>query len=101
VGAIDSAKNSVIVGPKLDVYAPGLIAGEMNWLVPEIPHVAEAKIRHRKRSAPCRIIQEGNRIRVHFAEDQDAITPGQAVVLYSGDEVLGGGVIEEALYQIP
>jgi len=101
VVAIDTAKNSVIVGPKLDVYAPGLIAGEMNWLVPEIPHVAEAKIRHRKRSAPCRIIQEGNRIRVHFAEDQDAITPGQAVVLYSGDEVLGGGVIEEALYQIP
>jgi len=99
VVAIDAAGNSVIVGPKQDVYARGLVAGEMNWLTPERPREAEAKIRYRKRTSPCRIIPEEGRIRIHFAEDQDAITPGQAVVLYSGDEVLGGGVIEEVLHK--
>jgi len=97
VVAIDVASNSVIVGPKGDVYAPGLIAGEMNWLTPERPREAEAKIRHRKRSAPCRVFCENDLVRIYFTEDQDAITPGQAVVLYQGEEVLGGGVIEEAL----
>jgi len=94
---IDAAGNSVVVGEKQDVYAPGLVAGEMNWLTPERPQEAEAKIRHRKRTSSCRIVPEGDRIRLYFEEDQDAITPGQAVVLYQGDEVLGGGVIEEVL----
>ncbi len=97
VVAIDVAGNSVIVGEKQDVYASGLIAGELNWLTPTIPREAEAKIRYRKRSSPCRIVPEGERVRVVFTEAQDAITAGQAVVFYSGDEVLGGGVIEEAL----
>ncbi|OPY16968.1 MAG: tRNA-specific 2-thiouridylase MnmA [Syntrophus sp. PtaB.Bin075] len=98
VVAIDVAGNSVIVSGKEDVYAQGLVAGEMNWLTPERPQEAEARIRHRKRTCSCRIVPEGDRIRVYFAEDQDAVTPGQAVVLYQEDEVLGGGVIEEALH---
>lgn len=98
VVAIDVAGNSVIVGEKKDVYSPGLIAGDLNWLTPERPRKAEAKIRYRKRNSPCRIVYEGERIRLYFEEDQDAITPGQAVVLYQGDEVLCGGVIEEVLH---
>lgn len=98
VVAIDAPGNSVIVGEKQDVYASGLIAGELNWLTPEIPREAEAKIRYRKRTSPCRIVPEGERVRITFTEAQDAITAGQAVVLYSEDEVLGGGVIEEALH---
>ncbi|OPY15158.1 MAG: tRNA-specific 2-thiouridylase MnmA [Syntrophus sp. PtaB.Bin138] len=97
VVAIDAVRNSVIVGEKRDVYASALIAGDMNWLTPDRPREAEGKIRYRKRSSPCTIIHDGDRVRIHFSEDQDAITPGQAVVLYSGDEVLGGGVIEEVL----
>ncbi len=97
VVAIDAVHNSVIVGEKHDVFASALIAGEMNWLTPERPREAEAKIRYRKRTSPCRIVPEGDRIRISFSEAQDAITPGQAVVLYSEDEVLGGGVIEEVI----
>lgn len=101
VVAIDTASDSVIVGKREEVYAQGLIAGDLNWLTPDRPCQAEAKIRYRKRTTPCRIFPEGERIRMSFSEDQDAVTPGQSVVLYKGDEVLGGGVIEEALYFDP
>lgn len=55
------------------------------------------KIRHRKRAVPGRITPEGEGIRIDFAEPQEAVTPGQAVVLYRGDEVLGGGAIDAVL----
>jgi len=41
---------------------------------------------------------EGERLRIMFEEKQEAITPGQSVVLYDGDVVLGGGVIDEVIY---
>jgi len=60
--------------------------------------VAYGKLRYRKKEESCRVKVEGERLRIMFEEKQEAITPGQSVVLYDGDVVLGGGVIDEVIY---
>ncbi len=94
---IDAQKNQVIVGEKKALQAKGLIAGDINLLIDELPVEVEAKIRYRKKPAPCKISSEGKNLKVIFKETQESITPGQAVVLYAGDKVLGGGVIEKVI----
>ena len=94
---IDAVKNKVVVGEKKDLYSVGLIAGEVNLLTNDLPAEIEAKIRYRKKPARCSVQKEGDKLKVVFKEAQESITPGQAVVLYAGDEVLGGGVIEEVI----
>jgi tRNA-specific 2-thiouridylase len=94
---IDAAKNRVIAGSKNDLQSIGLIAGDLNLLTGNLPTEALAKIRYRKKAARCEVEKEGNKLRINFAEAQESITPGQAVVLYDGDEVLGGGVIEDVI----
>jgi len=97
VVSINVPGNRIVVGEKKDILARGLIAGEINILVRDWPPVVYGKIRYRKREARCSAVVEGDRLRVIFEETQEAVTPGQSVVLYDGDTVLGGGVIEEAL----
>jgi tRNA-specific 2-thiouridylase len=97
VAEIDARKNQVIVGEKKALQAKGLIAGDINLLTDELPIEVEAKIRYRKKPARCKISREGKNLKVIFKEPQESITPGQAVVLYAGDEVLGGGVIEKVI----
>ncbi|MGA2527256.1 MAG: tRNA 2-thiouridine(34) synthase MnmA [Smithellaceae bacterium] len=94
---IDARKNQVIVGEKKALQAKGLIAGNINLLTGELPIEVEAKIRYRKKPARCKISAEGENLKVIFKETQESITPGQAVVFYAGDEVLGGGVIEKVI----
>jgi Predicted tRNA(5-methylaminomethyl-2-thiouridylate) methyltransferase, contains the PP-loop ATPase domain len=94
---IDVEKNQVIVGEKKALQSKGLIAGDINLLTGELPIEVEAKIRYRKKPARCKISPEGENLKVIFKETQESITPGQAVVLYAGDEVLGGGVIEKVI----
>jgi tRNA-specific 2-thiouridylase len=94
---IDARKNQVIVGEKKALQAKGLIAGDINLLTDELPIEIEAKIRYRKKPARCKISREGKNLKVIFKETQESITPGQAVVFYTGDEVLGGGVIEKVI----
>jgi tRNA-uridine 2-sulfurtransferase len=97
---IDARKNQIIVGEKKALQAKGLIAGDINLLTDELPIEVEAKIRYRKKPARCKISPEGKNLKVIFKEPQESITPGQAVVLYAGDEVLGGGVIEEVIREV-
>ena len=94
---IDAIKNKVVVGKKNDLYSIGLIAGDINLLTTELPGEVEAKIRYRKKPAFCTVVREGEKLKITFKENQESITPGQAVVLYAGDRVLGGGVIEEVI----
>lgn len=94
---IAAQENRVIVGEKKDLQAAGLIANDINLLTDELPIEVEAKIRYRKKPARCKISKEGKNLKVIFKETQESITPGQAVVLYAGDEVLGGGVIEKVI----
>jgi tRNA-specific 2-thiouridylase len=91
--------SDVIVGTKDDLLAQALTASRVNWLI-EAPAGAvacEAKIRYRATAAPARVypLDEGN-VRVEFEAPQSAITPGQAVVFYDGDRVLGGAWIDAA-----
>jgi tRNA-specific 2-thiouridylase len=94
---IDAQKNQVIVDEKKALQAKGLIAGDINLLTGELPSEAEAKIRYRKKQAHCTVYREGEKLRIIFKENQESITPGQAIVLYAGDKVLGGGVIEKVI----
>ena len=98
VVSIDPDKNRIVVGEKKDLMAKGLIACDINMLAKSWPRQAYAKIRYRKKEAPCEVIHEGDRLRVLFVEEQEAITPGQSAVFYANDCVLGGGVIEEVLH---
>jgi tRNA-uridine 2-sulfurtransferase len=97
---IDATKNKVVVGQKKDLYSVGLIAGEVNLLTDDLPAEMEAKIRYRKKPACCNVVREGDKLKIIFNEPQESITPGQSVVLYDGDEVLGGGVIEEVIRNV-
>jgi tRNA-specific 2-thiouridylase len=96
--AIDAEKNEIVVGEKKDLLGRELIAGDLNLFQLDWPEVVQAKIRYRKKESPCRVVFGQGRARVVFEESQEAITPGQSVVFYDRDDVLGGGVIEEVIH---
>jgi tRNA-uridine 2-sulfurtransferase len=96
--SIDAGKNRIVVGEKQDLMARGLWAGDINRLAKSWPRQVYAKIRYRKKEALCEVTAEDGRMKVIFAEEQEAITPGQSVVFYDHDRVLGGGVIEEVFH---
>nr|WP_325191225.1 tRNA 2-thiouridine(34) synthase MnmA [uncultured Selenomonas sp.] len=96
--ALDAKQNHVVVGKSDDVYAAQLIATDMNWTMwHDLQSVREvrAKIRYGKCDAPARIMPHlRGRVLVQFSEPQRAVTPGQSIVFYEDDIVLGGGVID-------
>ncbi len=100
---INGAEGKVTVGANDDLLSQTLIARDLNWIaIDSLPANAsmrvQAKIRHRHEPAPAVIENAPNgELRVTFDEPQRAITPGQAVVFYDGDLVVGGGWIAEAV----
>jgi tRNA-uridine 2-sulfurtransferase len=91
--------HDVILGDRDELLASSLIAARVNWLIdpPQGPLTCQAKIRYRHEPADATVtLQPEAGARVDFATPQSAITPGQAVVFYDGNRVLGGGWIEEA-----
>ena len=100
VVGIEPDSRRVIVGEERHLYAGGLRAEEASWLIEPAVTIFEAtcKIRYRHQPVPCRVeLREGNRCEVFFHEQQKSVTPGQSVVFYRDDEVLGGGRIVSAL----
>lgn len=101
VCAKDMAKNTVTVGPNEALYATTLRADNWNWLpFPALtaPIQVKAKARYRHTEQPATVYpEEGGFARVVFDEPQRAMTPGQAVVLYDGDMVVGSGTICEIM----
>lgn len=93
----DVEKNQLKVGPKENLQAKGLLASNLNLLVSDLPEEARAKIRYLHQEAECKISKEGNFLKVIFKRKQEAVTPGQSVVFYDQEIVLGGGVIEEVI----
>lgn len=96
---IDRNRNAVIVGPEKYLFRKKCTVSHINWVVnPELqfPRTLKAKIRYRSKESPVTIfpIPDG-RADVHFEEPQRAITPGQAIVFYDEDRVIGGGWIED------
>lgn len=97
----DMEKNTVTVGPNEALFSSVLTATDCNWFpFPALtaPMRVTAKTRSRHAGAPAMVypLDDGG-IRVEFDQPQRAITPGQAVVLYDGDMVVGCGTIEKAL----
>jgi tRNA-uridine 2-sulfurtransferase len=105
---INGAEGKVTVGGNEDLLSRTLIARDLNWIAVDGLHVSganantpmrvTAKIRHRHEPAPALLENAPNgEVRVTFNDPQRAITPGQAVVFYQDDLVVGGGWIAEAL----
>ena len=101
VCAKDMKKNTVTVGSNDDLFHSALLADNWNWIsIPELsaPIRVTAKIRYRHVEQPATVYPEANGCaRVEFDAPQRAITPGQTVVLYDGDSVVGGGTIQKAI----
>ncbi len=97
---IDPERNAVIVGGREDVAREGLIASEVNFVsIPRLtdPLRVTAKIRYRHPEAEATVFPLGDgKVFVRFSKPQMAVTPGQSVVFYRKDVVIGGGIIEEA-----
>lgn len=98
----DLDENVLIVeqGEHERLFSRGLIARDINWIAGEPPKQREctAKFRYRQPDQAVRFeLCEGN-CQVLFFDRQRAVTPGQWVVFYDGEECLGGGVIEEVLH---
>ena len=95
---IDAGSAAVTVGPREDLERATLTAARVNWIsgeTPPGPIRADARIRYRHVEARATITPTGyDRVSVVFDEPQTAITPGQAVVFYEGENVLGGGWID-------
>ena len=96
VVATDPATRQVVVGGPDDLLSDGISATQINRLAPlDHPHVS-VKIRYRSAPVPATATVEDDRLTVTFDTPQRAVTPGQSVVLYQGDMVLGGGIIDHA-----
>jgi tRNA-specific 2-thiouridylase len=100
VVALDPGNGRVVVGDEGEQYGGALLAGRVNWVSmapPDAPFRATARIRSTHRGAAATVTPlPGDAFRAEFDEPQRAIAPGQAVVLYDGDRVLGGGYIGAA-----
>ncbi len=99
-------RNEVVLGEAPEVFSQSLLATDLNWIaIPDLhePMTVEAKIRYKAPVAPAKVIPLENLdnikgaigpvVRVEFETPQRAVTPGQAVVFYQGNLVVGGGKI--------
>jgi tRNA-specific 2-thiouridylase len=96
---IAPATGEITVGPRTELGRSDLRATGVNWIAgmpPGAPRRVTARIRHRHRDAPATLSPDGaSEATLRFDEPQLAVAPGQAVVFYDGDEVVGGGWIRE------
>lgn len=96
VTAIDSAANTVTIGPREALDVRGFRVSDVVWTASAVPAEAiEAEVRthYHARRVPVRIVPDGEGAIVEAVGELSAIAPGQAAVFYRGDEVVGGGTI--------
>ena len=102
VTAIDAVANVVVIGEEADLYADHAAVGSVSWTsgAPPGPGEAiEAQARYKAEAAPAALLDadaDDGRATVRFEQRQRALTPGQSIAFYRGDEVLGGGAIARA-----
>ncbi len=94
---LEPAAARVVVGSREELGQRVLSASSVNWIAgtsPAHPRRVTARIRHRHQDAPATVVADGARAHLRFDEPQIAVTPGQAVVFYDGEDVIGGGWID-------
>ncbi len=97
---IDADENRVVVGPHEELMATGLTADELSFIsgvAPSDVTAVRARIRYRSPAVPASLSVERGTASVRFEVPQRAVTPGQAVVFYDGERVIGGGTIASRL----
>ena len=98
---VDAPANRVVVGPGELLARSGLVADRASWVAGGPPadgtFEAEVRIRYRGEDVPSVLEAEGDRLRVTFRTPQRGVAPGQSVVAYRGEELLGGGRIVGSL----
>jgi len=97
VVSINAERNEVVLGPHTSTFSDGAVVSFPSFVAgtpPADEFRATARIRYRHPGAPCTVRVKGDRLYTQFDTPQRSVTPGQALVLYQGDEVLGGGRIE-------
>jgi tRNA-specific 2-thiouridylase len=102
VVAIRPEQRAVVIGTRDELLGHGLIAREVNWLAdtPAVGAPVRVRVRHRAPLASAEIVRlDGGEVEIALDEPVSAITPGQSVVFYDRDQVLGGGFIETARQQ--
>jgi tRNA-specific 2-thiouridylase len=97
VSAINAEKNEIVAGTREDIYSSSLSVVDINMLVDTMPESGSGKIRYRKKESPCHLSYVDGKIEVEFDGPQESVTPGQSFVLYQGDQVMGGGIINEVI----
>ncbi len=99
VVSVDAEAGTVVVGPRRALASDGCSLGGVSWVAgwPPRDSAVLVQVRYRSDAVPARLVRAGDDWEVWFEEPQEAIAPGQAGVLYRGDEVLGGGTIARAL----
>jgi tRNA-specific 2-thiouridylase len=96
---IEAESNRIVLGPESELYSRELTVRDLHWVSgepPPEPIAATAKIRYRSKEADATLVFKDGSVVVHFTQPQKAVTPGQSVVFYNRDEVLGGAIIDSA-----
>jgi tRNA-specific 2-thiouridylase len=104
VVAIRPEQRAIVIGPREELLGRGLVAREVNWLgtTPPIGARVQLQVRHRAAPAHAEIVRlVDDELELALDDPVAAITPGQSVVLYDADVVLGGGVIERGMGRVP
>jgi tRNA-uridine 2-sulfurtransferase len=99
VVGIRPASREVVIGPREALLGSGVVASSVNWLgeAASVGDRVQVRVRHRAPLAPAEVVRcDATSIELALDEPVSAITPGQSLVLYAGDRVLGGGLIESA-----
>jgi tRNA-specific 2-thiouridylase len=95
--AIDPSRRAVVIGDRDELLGSGVMAREMNWLddAPSVGETVSVQIRHRAAAVAADVLRlDGDEIELAFQYPVAAIAPGQSLVVYRGDRVAGGGLIE-------
>lgn len=98
--SLNAKENTIVLGDEEDQYSKGLIAENVNCVFGSFDKETEvtAKIRYKSKPVIAKIIPiNEDKIKVIFSQKQKSVTPGQSVVFYDGDIVLGGGIIKEKI----
>lgn len=92
---IDKQNNQVVLGKEEDLYSKNIYITDTNIQVENLPTKAQAKIRYKAKPVPCNIeVIDDNNMKIIFTEPVKSATPGQSLVLYNNETLLGGGIIK-------